>query len=153
LGAFLQTQHKIRTASPSDFPALIQLFQEFAEFEKQSEKMQNTVERMTSEQNHFHGFVAENQSGDIIGYVTWFLCYFTWTGKAMYMDDLYVRPSFRGQGAGTALMQQVIARAREENCHKVRWQVSSWNIKAQELYKSVGATIDGGEWNCDLLLK
>ena len=142
----------IRSVSESDFPQLIDLFKEFAIFEKHPDKMVNSIERMMQEKEFFNCFVAETNDGKIIGYATYFYSYYTWSGKSLYMDDLYVTPNFRAKGIGSQLINKVIDFARTSNCHKVRWQVSRWNQQAIGFYNSLGATIDDVEWNCDLLL-
>ena len=142
----------IREIKADDFTGLIKLFTEFATFEKTPEKMINTVDRMTVEQEFFNGFVALNDSEEIVGYVTHFFAYYTWIGKSLYMDDLYVKEEFRGHGIGTELINKVIEYAKTTNCQKVKWQVSEWNKPAIEFYKSLGASIDSVESNCDLLL-
>ena len=142
----------IREIKADDFTGLIKLFTEFATFEKTPEKMANTVDRMTVEQEFFNGFVALNDSEEIVGYVTHFFAYYTWIGKSLYMDDLYVKEDFRGHCIGTELINKVIEYAKTTNCQKVKWQVSEWNKPAIEFYKSLGASIDSVESNCDLLL-
>jgi ribosomal protein S18 acetylase RimI-like enzyme len=142
----------IRAATTADFPRLIELFTEFAEFERLPEKMTNSVEKMTQESEYFHGFVATNEENIIVGYATYFFCYFTWTGKSLYMDDLYVQKSFRKCGIGKQLLESVIHLAKESYCKRVRWQVSSWNDNAKSFYQSMGAKIDDVESNCDLIL-
>ncbi len=136
-----------------DFEQLVELFQEFAEFERLPDKMTNTVEKMRREKEYFHGFVVKNENKEILGYVTYFFAYYTWTGKSLYMDDLYIRPAYRGQGLGTMLIKKVIAYAKEQQCNKLRWQVSNWNEPAIDLYKSLGAEINEVEINCDLILE
>ena len=144
---------RIREITKSDFPSLINLFKEFASFEKQPEKMVNTVELMERDKNLVNGFVAETDDNKIIGYTTYFYAYFTWVGKSLYMDDLYVKPEYRGQGLGTQLINKIINFAKEENCNRLRWQVSDWNEPAKAFYKSLGAKISGVEQNCDLILR
>lgn len=142
----------IRSVAETDFGQLVDLFREFATFEKVPERMKNSVDQMLEEKDFFHCFVAETDSKQIVGYVTYFHCYYTWIGKSLYMDDLYVKPSFRGSGIGTKLIKQVIAFAKDSGCHKLRWQVSEWNKPAIDFYQNLGATIDHVEENCDLLL-
>lgn len=93
--------------------------------------------------------VHENQ---IIGFASYYFAYFSWTGKSIYLDDLYVKEVFRGQGIGSAIMQKVFDIGRKNNCKKVRWQVSNWNSKAIAFYKKMGAEINEVEVNCDLIL-
>jgi len=141
----------IRPIEERDYATLIFLFQEFAHFEKLPEKMTNTVEQMLAEKKFLTGFVAVNPGNEILGYVTYFFGYYTWIGKSLYMDDLYVRPDFRSAGVGTKLINEVIAFAKAENCKKLRWQVSEWNQPAIDFYKSLGANVDAVESNCDLV--
>jgi GNAT superfamily N-acetyltransferase len=144
--------YTIRPIYTEDYSELISLFAEFATFEKLPEKMTNSVERMIAEQNYFNGFVAINDFGKIVGYATYFFAYYTWIGKSLYLDDLFVKAEFRGQNIGTKLINEVINFAKVTNCHKVRWQVSEWNKPAIEFYKSLGASIDNVESNCDLII-
>ena len=144
---------RIRQIEEKDFESLVTLFHVFAEFEKMPGQVTNTVDRMMKEKEHVRGFVAKTKTGEIIGYVTWFYAYFTWSGKAMYMDDLYVKAENRGHGIGKKLMNAVIEKARSTGCHKLHWQVSSWNQAAIAFYRSLGATIDAVESNCDLLFE
>ena len=141
----------IRKIEEHDFPVLIALFKEFALFEKLPEKMTNSVEQMLEEKDYLTGFVVVNNADEILGYVTYFFDYYTWIGKSLYMDDLYVRPNFRSTGVGTMLINEVIAFAKAENCKKLRWQVSEWNQPAIDFYKSLGANVDAVESNCDLV--
>jgi GNAT superfamily N-acetyltransferase len=141
----------IRKIDECDYLVLISLFKEFALFEKLPEKMTNSVEQMLREKEYLTGFVAVNDVDEIVGYATYFFGYYTWIGKSLYMDDLYVRPNFRGAGVGTKLISEVIAFAKAENCKKLRWQVSEWNQPAIDFYKSLGANVDAVESNCDLV--
>ncbi len=144
---------QIRPVKEGDFADIVELFKEFALFEKRPEKVTNSVEQMLKEKEYFHCFLAETPENEIVGYVTYFFSYHTWTGKSLFMDDLYVKADFRNQGIGKRLLDTVIGYARQEKCNKVRWQVSNWNKKAQEFYKKIGAEIDDVELNCDLPLK
>ena len=141
----------IRSAVENDFPQIVDLFMEFATFEKMPEKMTNTVEKMIQEKDFFHCFVAETSDKQIVGYATYFFGYYTWIGKSVYMDDLYVKPEYRASGTGSLLIGRVIELAKSSQCHKLRWQVSNWNKPAIGFYKSIGATIDSMEQNCDLI--
>lgn len=143
---------KIRSAVESDYPKIIELFKEFAEFEKVPEKMVNSVEQMKREKEYFNCFLAVNEDDQILGYSTYFFSYHTWVGKSLYMDDLYVKSDYRNNGIGKILLDSVIEFAKKEKCNKVRWQVSNWNKNAIEFYKRIGAEIGDVELNCDLHL-
>jgi len=141
----------IRKIETGDFNVLINFFKEFALFEKLPDKMINSVEQMLLEKEYLTGFVAVNSGNQIVGYVTYFFGYYTWIGKSLYMDDLYVQTDSRGLGVGTKLINEVIEFAKAENCKKLRWQVSEWNQPAIDFYKSLGANVDAVESNCDLV--
>jgi len=149
---------KIRRGSEADYPRLLELFAEFAAFEKLPELMVNTLERMISEAEYLHCFVAvvagdQTPRGEtIIGYATWFYTYFTWSGKGIYMDDLYVQPEYRGTGTGTRLLNAVRDHGKSSGCHLMRWQVSDWNTPAIGFYEKLGAVRDMVNRNCDLYL-
>ncbi len=140
----------IRPVEERDFPRIVGLFREFAEFENLPGSMVNTLDRLQEEKEYFQCFVAETSDGDIIGYATWFFGYFTWSGKALYMDDLYIRPAWRGRGIGTRLIREVIRLAKASGCHKMRWQVADWNHSAIRFYDALGALRDPLNRNCDL---
>ncbi|MDR1096661.1 MAG: GNAT family N-acetyltransferase [Tannerella sp.] len=140
----------VRNVRESDFEQLLQLFREFSVFEQLPDKMTNSVEKMKDEKTFFHCFVAETAGGKIVGYASWFFCYYTWTGKSLYLDDLYIQPEYRSRGIGTDLIRRVIEKAKENGCRKVRWQVSKWNRPAIDFYRKIGAEINDVEQNCDL---
>jgi ribosomal protein S18 acetylase RimI-like enzyme len=142
----------IRSIRESDFERLLDLFQEFSVFERLPDKMINSLEKMNAEKEFIHGFVAEIAGQKIVGYASYFFCYYTWVGKSLYLDDLYVQPEHRGKGIGTDLIRMVIETAKDTGCHKVRWQVSKWNKPAIDFYKKIGSEISDVENNCDLIL-
>lgn len=140
---------EIRKYTPKDIPAIINLIKELAEFEKASDKVTNTAERMLEEQDFFNCFVAENNDGKIIGMALYYFTYFTWVGKSLYLDDLYIKPEYRGGKIGTLLLNKIFEIAKLEKCQRLRWQVLDWNKPAIDFYKKCGATLDN-EWiNCD----
>jgi GNAT superfamily N-acetyltransferase len=141
----------IRKAEPADFEEIYSLIIEFAEFIKTPEKVITTPSQMIKDKDYFNCFIAVAKN-KVVGFATYFIAYYSWTGKAVYLDDLYVLEKYRRLGIGNKLLDKVIETAKSENCKKVKWQVSNWNKKAIEFYKMRGATIDEVEINCDLKL-
>lgn len=142
----------IRKATEQDFETIIALQKAFAVFQKTPEKMEITFEQMKAEQHLFQCFVAETETKEIIGLATFFYTYYSWTGKAIYLDDLYVTDDYRKHGDGKKLLDAVINLAKETECKKVRWQVSRWNDNAIAFYNSIGAVTDDTEINCDYVI-
>lgn len=143
----------IRKANEQDFPMILSLIKSFAIFQKTPEKVTLTLEQLTEDKNFFQCLVAETSDKIIVGFASFFFAYYSWSGKALYLDDLYVTDKYRKQGIGKKLLDSVIELAKNEQCKKVRWQVSNWNTSAIEFYKKIGAAIDETEINCDLPIK
>jgi GNAT superfamily N-acetyltransferase len=136
---------KIRKAKEEDFVNIFSLIEELALFEKAPEKLTNSVDQMIEEKNYIQCFVAETEAREIIGIAQYFFAYFTWSGKSMYLGDLYVKESYRSQKVGLNLFNKIIEVAKEENCKRLTWQVLKWNKSAIEFFKKLGAEIDK-EW-------
>ncbi len=141
-------KYKIRKATEADYPAILSLIQELALFEKAPEKVTNTVEQMRQEKDLFGCFVAEEEHGEILGMALYFFAYYTWVGKSLYLDDIFVKEPYRKHKIGTALMEKIFEVAREEHCKRVRWQVLNWNQPAIAMYQKAGAEIDDEWLNC-----
>jgi len=142
-------EYTIRPASEEDFPAILSLIKELAAYERAPGKVTNSVEQMREEKDLFNCFVAETSEGDIIGMALWFIAYFTWVGKSLYLEDIYVKEPFRQHRIGSALLRKVFEVARADRCRRVRWQVLEWNEPAIAFYRKCGAELDG-EWiNCN----
>ena len=142
----------IKAWNESDFESIFQLIKEFATFQKTPGKVTITPQEMIADKGLFKCFVAEDASKQIAGFASYFFVYYSWSGKAIYVVDLFVAEKFRVQRIGTQLLQKVIEHARRENCKKDRCKVSNWNKPAIEFYKKIGAEIDEVEINCDLQL-
>ena len=142
----------IRRSTDADIPAIFLLLNEFTTFQKTPEKLFVTEEQMKEDKDLFQCFIAEDtSSSNIVGYACFSIIYYSWSGKALYLDDLYVKETYRGHNIGSMLMNSIIAMAKESNCKKMRWQVSKWNTNAQAFYEKLGAVIDDVEINCDLV--
>jgi GNAT superfamily N-acetyltransferase len=143
----------IRKANVDDFSDILSLIRELADFQKSLEKVTYTVEEMKKDKEFFHCIVAENEKKEIIGVAYYFFVYFSWVGKSLYLDDLYVKESQRGKKIGTNLLKEVFEIAKNEKCQRIRWQVSEWNHLAIDFYEKCGAEIDREIYNCDFDFK
>jgi GNAT superfamily N-acetyltransferase len=139
----------IRKAAEEDFPSILLLIKELGAFEKSPDKVTNSVEQMRQEKHLFDCFVAETDTGSIVGMAIYFFAYYTWVGKSLYLEDIYIKEPYRNQNLGTSLLKRVFEVARHENCKRVRWQVLNWNKSAIQMYKKNGADIDAEWLNCN----
>lgn len=138
----------IRQATEDDYPSILSLIKELAEFENASEQVTNSIELMKKEKDYFLCYVAENGENEIVGMALFYFVYYSWVGKSLYLDDIFVKENFRKHKIGTALLKKVFEIAKKENCKRVRWQVLDWNQPAIEMYKNSGAVIDNEWLNC-----
>lgn len=143
---------KIRKAEEKDFPEIISLIKEFSFFQKTPEKVSNSLDQMIKDKNIFQCLVAEKDT-EIAGFASFFFTYYSWSGKGLYLDDLFVKESFRKQAIGKKLLDAIIEIAKNEQCKNLRWLVSNWNSNAINFYKKMGATINEVDLNCNLQIQ
>ena len=138
----------IRKASKNDMPSVLELIQELAVFEKEPDAVVVTVEDLVrdgfSENPLFQCFVAEVENA-IIGMALYYYRYSTWKGKTIHLEDLIVKESKRGTGAGFALYKEIIKQGKAENVRRIEWNVLDWNTPAIDFYEKSGAKLIG-DW-------
>jgi len=138
----------IRKALKKDMHCVLELIQELAIFEKEPDAVLVTVDDLIrdgfSEQPLFQCFVAEVEN-DIIGMALFYYRYSTWKGKTIHLEDLIVKESKRGTGAGFALYKEIIKQGKAENVRRIEWNVLDWNTVAIDFYEKSGAKILG-DW-------
>ena len=77
-----------------------------------------------------------------VGFALYFFNFSTFRARrGLYLEDLYVEPEFRGQGAGGMLMRYLALTAAREGCARFEWVVLDWNQTAIEFYERLGAKI------------
>jgi GNAT superfamily N-acetyltransferase len=144
----MNSEYFLRNGEEKDFPVILEMIHELAFFEKAPHLVENTLETMIAEQSLFQLKVVE-YNGQVVAMALFYFAYYTWVGKSLYLDDLYVKEAHRGKGIGSALLSSIFKVAQAEQCKRVRWQVLDWNEPAIALYKKMGAKLDA-EWiNCD----
>ena len=134
---------RIKPATPADVPIILQLIRELAEFERLLHEMQATEEQLR-EQLFGARPAAEvliARIGDeVAGFALYFHNFSTFLAKpGIYLEDLYVRQKFRGQGCGEELLRHLARTALERGCGRLEWSVLDWNVRAIDFYKSLGA--------------
>src|SRR5260370_14418607 len=128
----------IRAASENDVALLRTLIRELAEYERELEFVAVSEADLRRDgfgaHPKFRALIAEwdDQSA---GYALFFGFYSTWEGRpGLFLEDLFVRPQFRGRGIGRALLASLARIARQENCFGMRWEVLDWSHPACEPY-------------------
>lgn len=81
-------------------------------------------------------------NGEGVGFALWFFNFPTFSGRAgIYLEDLFVRPAFRGKGIGKALLAHLARLCVENGWSRLQWSVLDWNTPSIEFYKSLGAVM------------
>ena len=136
----------IRTAVPADVPTIRTLIAELADYEREPQAAKATEQQLHDAlfgaQPAVFALVAEDdETGAVVGFAVYFLNFSTWNGThGVYLEDLFVRPSARGGGHGTALLRELARIAHERGYSRVEWSVLDWNEPSIAFYKSLGAT-------------
>ena len=138
----------IREGNEKDFPVLLGLIKDLATFEGAPEQVKNSVGQMKRERDSFGFFLAE-EDGNVLGAAVYFFAYYTWVGKSLYLDDLYVRPEHRRKKVGSMLLERVFKLAKQQDRKRLRLEVLDWNKIAISFYQKHGGTISREWLNCD----
>ncbi len=139
---------RVRAASEEDLPLILTFIKELAEYERLSHEVVATEESL---REHLFGerpvaevIVAEGGT-DPAGFALFFHSFSTFLGRpGIYLEDLYVRPEFRGRGMGRVLLVHLARLARERGCGRLEWSVLDWNEPAIGFYRGIGASPVGG---------
>jgi len=139
----------IRPAKQDEVGIVLQLIHDLALYEKAPNEVEATEKELletifVDNARVFCDIVDVN--GEIAGMAIWFLNYSTWQGKhGIYLEDLFIKPEFRGKGYGKALLQHLAKVCDERGYGRFQWWVLDWNSPAIEFYKSLGA-VAMDEW-------
>jgi GNAT superfamily N-acetyltransferase len=138
-------EHLLRRAEPRDVSAVVGLIRELAEFEQLTHLL-----RVTPETLHPHLFgdkpvvecVVGEVAREVVAFALFFTNFSTFLAKpGLYLEDLYVKPEFRGRGLGRALLEHLGALAVQRDYGRFEWSVLDWNEHAIRFYQGMGATV------------
>jgi GNAT superfamily N-acetyltransferase len=140
----------LRRATRDDLDTIIDLIHGLADYEREPGAVKLDRDEFA---RHLFGprpyaevILAETESGESAGFALFFHNFSTWAGKpGIYLEDLFVRPPFRGQGHGRALLAELARLAVERGCARLEWSVLDWNEPSIAFYKALGA-VPMDEW-------
>jgi GNAT superfamily N-acetyltransferase len=134
----------IRKGTQNDMPAVLELINELAIFEKEPEAVVVTVADLIrdgfGENPLFYTFIAEIDT-EIVGMAFYYYRYSTWKGKTIHLEDLIVKEKMRGSGCGFALYSEIIKQGKKDQVRRIEWAVLDWNTPAIDFYKKSGANV------------
>lgn len=133
----------IRPSTTSDSALILGFIRELAEYEKLAHEVTATEQDIQAQlfgsKPKAECVIAEFE-GKAIGFALYFHNFSTFVGKpGLYLEDLYVKPAFRGKGYGRRLLSYLAKLAIERGCGRFEWAVLDWNAPAIRFYQSLGA--------------
>ena len=134
---------RIDPAIEADVPVILDLIRDLAEYEKLSDQVTATeadIARSLFGNPPRAEAVIARLDGEAIGFALFFHNYSTFLGRpGLYLEDLYVRPAFRGRGFGRRLLVHLARIAVDRGCGRFEWSVLDWNAPAITAYRRAGA--------------
>ncbi len=132
----------IRPARESECDLILGFIRELAEYEKLLHEVEATEEMIRSNifEKHLAEVVFAELDGSPVGFALFFHNFSTFVGRpGIYLEDLFVKPAFRGRGYGKQLLIYLAKLAKERGCGRFEWAVLNWNEDAISFYRSLGA--------------
>lgn len=144
----------IRPARKGDAALVLGLIRDLAAYEKLSHEVVATEQDIDAQlfgaQPRAEAVIAE-YNGQPVGFALFFHNFSTFLARpGLYLEDLYVKPEFRGKGFGRKLLAHLAKLAVERGCGRFEWAVLDWNTPAIRFYESLGAKIVD-EWKINRL--
>ncbi|MDR0609526.1 MAG: GNAT family N-acetyltransferase [Planctomycetaceae bacterium] len=130
----------IRRAVPEDTELVLQFILDLAEYEHLAESVFMTKEILYEwiSSRRIEVLLAEYH-GETVGFALYYLTYSTFRGQSgIYIEDLFVRPSFRHLGIGTMFFHELARIARSCGCFRIDWMVLDWNVNSIAFYEKLG---------------
>ena len=131
-----------RFAEEADTSLILRFIRELAEYEHLLDQVVADEETLRDQlfQKHRAEVLFALEEGEEIGFALFFHNFSTFLGRAgIYLEDLYVRPEYRGRGYGRGLIRRLAALAVERGCGRLEWWCLDWNQPSIDFYLSLGA--------------
>jgi GNAT superfamily N-acetyltransferase len=140
------TLGNIRRATRADVPEIMAMVRELAEYERLADQAIATADQfevaLFGPSPAVYAFVVDDDpaAGTLAGFALYFLNFSTWLGvHGIYLEDLYVRPQFRGSGFGKRLLATLAQECVDKGYGRLDWWVLDWNTSSREFYEAQGA--------------
>lgn len=131
---------RIRPYRKSDARHLVDLIRALARFESLKPPSAAAARRLVGDAGKRFQVLLGEVEGKKIGYAIYFFTYSTFLARpTLYLEDLFVLPDYRRQGAGMEFFDALLREARRRKCGRMEWSVLDWNTPAIRFYRKLGA--------------
>ncbi|MCZ7657985.1 MAG: GNAT family N-acetyltransferase [Xanthobacteraceae bacterium] len=135
----------IRPARPGEAALVLGFVRELADYERLTHACEASEADIDAalfgDAPRVHCDIAE-WDGAPVGFALWFPNFSTFSGRhGIYLEDLFVRPSHRGRGIGTAMMVRLARLCAERGWTRFQWSVLDWNAPSIAFYRAIGAEL------------
>jgi GNAT superfamily N-acetyltransferase len=139
----MMSEFEIKPARESDVSLILELIKELAEYERLSHEVVATEDGLRTwlfgPQPKAEALVGYYQRQPV-GFALFFHNFSTFLGRpGIYLEDLYVKPEFRGRGMGRRMLSYLANLTKARHCGRLEWAVLDWNEPAVKFYKNIGA--------------
>ncbi len=135
---------EIRAATEDDVPLILSLIKQLAGYERLSHEAVATEETLRASlfgERQVAETLLAHLGDDPAGFALFFYNFSTFLDRpGIYLEDLYVRPEYRGAGVGRVLLVHLAGLARHRDCGRLEWSILDWNEPAIGFYESIGAS-------------
>lgn len=131
-----------RNAERKDIPLILQFIKELADYEQM-------LDEVVADEATLETWIFDKQKAEVlfavegeqeVGFALFFHNFSTFLGRSgVYLEDLYVKPEYRGKGYGKAILKKLAAIAVERGCGRLEWWCLDWNKPSIDFYLSLGA--------------
>ena len=138
----MDSEMSFRYAERNDVALILRFIKELAEYEKM-------LDEVVADEKKLEEWIFDKQKAEVIfglendkevGFALFFHNFSTFLGRAgIYLEDLYVRPEYRGKGYGKAILKKLAAIAVDRGCGRLEWSCLNWNKPSIDFYLSLGA--------------
>ncbi len=137
---------RIRPGTKRDVPAIVSLIRGLAKYERLTRYCRTSASRLRRDgfgRNPYFRTLICTSASRPIGVAVYYFAYSTFSSSpVLFIEDIFVLPSERGAGAGTALMRALAREAVRRRCKQMAWIVLGWNKPAIRFYARLGARLD-----------
>ncbi len=138
----MESKLSFRAAESSDVSLILKFIQELADYE-------HMLDEVVADEQTLKTWIFDKEKAEVIfamvdgreiGFALFFHNFSTFLGRAgIYLEDLYIKPEYRGKGYGKAMLSKLASIAVERGCGRLEWWCLDWNKPSIDFYLSQGA--------------